>query len=296
MSFSSASSSSVNSSTIPNIPFVNISSSYTVTTPDGGKILNCTSGSFTISLPSAITVQLGFYVTIWNSSAVSTDVVTIDPDGVETIDGVPSLLIQRGEGVQILCDGYNWHVNTDKSSRLYAENAAPTISRPSAVGSNTIALGSNSLSSTTGKLTFASGQFTSTGDAQFGMMVLRAVTTNATPTALTSDSGIASVTNQVILPNDSTYFFRVQLVARRTDADNESSSYIFEGCIDRNSNAASTAFIGSPSKQVLAEDTIVWDTNAVVDTTNGGLSIMVTGEINKTIKWVATVQTVEVTG
>lgn len=295
MSFTSTVSRSVNNN-IPSIPFVNISSTYTVNVTDGGKILNCTSSSFTVTLPPAATVKLGFYVTVWNSTNNGADVVTIDPDGSETIDGVSSLLIQRGEGLQILCDGTNWQVNSDKSSRLYAENAAPTISRPSAIGSNTVALGSNSSALTNGKLVYASGQFATVGDAQFGMMVLRAITTDNTVTALTSNLGVADDTNQVILPNDSTYFFRVQLVARRTDADNESSSYIFEGCIDRNSNAASTAFIGSPSKQILAEDTIVWDTNLVIDTTNGGFSIMVTGETNKTIKWVATVQTVEVTG
>jgi hypothetical protein len=295
MSFSTVYSRAVNSN-IPSIPIINLSSTYSVNISDGGKILNCTGNSFTLSLPPAITIRLGFYITLWNSSSNSTDVVTVDPNGLETIDGVDSLTLHRGEGLQILCDGTNWQVNSDRSTRLYAENSTPTSVRPYAVGSNSVALGTNSSSSITGKYAYASGQFTAAGDAQFGMMVLRAQTSDDTITVLTSDAEAASLNNQVILPNDSTYFFRVNIVARRSDINNESAAYIFEGCIDRNSTPASTSFIGAPSKQLLAEDTMVWDANLVADTVYGGLSISVVGEAGKSIKWVATVQTVEVTG
>ena len=127
-------------------------------------------------------------------------------------------------------------------------------------------------------------------------MVLRIQTTNATPTALTSDGSTAGTTNQVILPNDSTYAFTILVVARRTDADNESAGYKFEGVIDRNANAASTAIVGAVTKTVLAEDTAAWDVNVTADTTNGGLKVEVTGEAAKTIRWVATCWTSEVTG
>lgn len=295
MSFGSAATHAVNSN-IPSIPLLNISSNYNVDKSDGGKILNYSNGTFNVLLPSASVVRMGFYITVWNSSANVDDIITIVPDGLETVDGVSSLALQRGEGVQIVCDNINWLVNTDKNTRLYAENASPSTTRPTAIGSDTIALGSNSSAIQNGKLTYASGQISSVGDAQLGLMVLRGVSTDDNQIILTSDANTANTSNQVILPNDSTYFFRVQLVARRTDTDNESSSYIFEGCVDRNANAASTSFIGSPSKQILAEDTIVWDANIVPDTTNGGISVVVTGQANKTIKWVATVQTVEVSG
>jgi hypothetical protein len=147
-----------------------------------------------------------------------------------------------------------------------------------------------------GKQAHSAGRFAASGDAQTGKMVLRRATTDATPTVLTADAGAASTTNQVILPNDSTFAFRILVVARRTDANDESAGYEFTGVVDRNANAASTAIVGTVTKTVLAEDTAAWDCNVTADTTNGGLSITVTGEAAKTIRWVATCWTSEVTG
>ena len=113
---------------------------------------------------------------------------------------------------------------------------------------------------------------------------------------MTFDGEVPSATNQLILPNDSTYTFSILVTARRTDADNESAGYKFEGVIDRNTIAATTNFVGVPIKTVLAEDSALWDCVISEDTVNGGLRITVTGEANKTIKWVAVCNTAEVTG
>jgi hypothetical protein len=113
---------------------------------------------------------------------------------------------------------------------------------------------------------------------------------------MASDPNSASTTNQVILPNDSTYAFTILVVARRTDADNESAGYEFKGVVDRNGAANTTAIVGTVTKTVLAEDTSAWDCNVTADTTNGGLAVTVTGEAAKTIRWVATAWTSEVTG
>jgi hypothetical protein len=165
-----------------------------------------------------------------------------------------------------------------------------------ASSSYSLAFGQQSNAAIVGKQAYASGQFTAGGDAQSGKFVLRISTTNATPAVMTSDAGAASTTNQVILPNDSTYAFTILVVARRTDADNESAGYEFKGVVDRNANAASTALVGTVTKTVLAEDTAAWDVNVTADTTNGGLKVEVTGEAAKTIRWVATCWTSEVTG
>lgn len=63
----------------------------------------------------------------------------------------------------------------------------------------------------------------------------------------------------------------------------------------RDANAGTTALIGSVSKTVLAETNVAWDAAVSADTTNGSILIQVTGEAAKTIRWVAVVQTVEVT-
>ena len=147
-----------------------------------------------------------------------------------------------------------------------------------------------------GRGSVAAGRFVMTGDAQWGMMVMRRQTTDATATVLTSDGGTPGTGNQVILPNECTCLFRVDVVARRTDADNESAGFAFQGVIDRNAGAGTVALVGTPTKTVLAEDVAAWDANVTADVTNGGLAVTVTGEAAKTINWVAVARLVEVVG
>jgi hypothetical protein len=147
-----------------------------------------------------------------------------------------------------------------------------------------------------GAQSHASGYLTTSGDAQTRTFVLRTSTNNATPAVITADNQTAGTTNQVVLPNDSTFFFEVRIAARRTDVNGESAAYILQGCIDRNSSAANTALVGSVTKTVVAEDTAGWDVAATADTVNGALAITVTGESAKNISWVAHVRTVEVVG
>ena len=100
----------------------------------------------------------------------------------------------------------------------------------------------------------------------------------------------------MVLPNDSSWAFKILVVARRTDANDESAMYHFLGGIDRNASAATTATVGNVSKTVIAEDTAQWDCDVDADTTNGSLRIQVTGQAAKTIRWVARIELVEVTG
>lgn len=141
-----------------------------------------------------------------------------------------------------------------------------------------------------GQEAFAAGQFAATGDAQRSVYVLRRSTTNSTPAELFLNGSSLRLT----IPSDTTYAFRILLVARRTNADNESAAYEFVGCIDN--NAGTTALVGSVTKTVIAEDTSAWDADVTADNTNDALTITVTGENSKTIYWVATVWTTEVTG
>jgi hypothetical protein len=142
----------------------------------------------------------------------------------------------------------------------------------------------------------ASGFFATTGDAQWGLMVLRRQTTDFTPTVLTSDGYAPGTNNQIVLPNDCTCFFRIEVAARRTDGDNGSAAYVFTGCVDRNTTAASTALVGTVTKTVLAEDVAAWDVNVTADTTNGSVAITVNGEGSTNINWVAVAYLVEVVG
>lgn len=382
----------------------NKTGAYTVVAGDIGKVINCTANSFTVSLTNAATLGAGFNVTIWNTSTTSTHVITIDPAGTETIDGASTLLLRRGEGMQIVCDGTNWQTGNKKVMRGYAENIGiatrPTASGASSIaigsgatasaanstsiginsggnssqtitgsgatalggsyasgsdsfaaaiadntstygakganslalgnfanstGSNSIAigfasnstqassialgrnasatqdaavaLGYGSYSNTFGKLSYASNTFTTSADgsSQYGLCVLRRVTSDATATVLTTNAASPSTINQVILPNNSTYTFRIQVVAMQQAAGGTNTAgYSFEGVIRRGANAAATVLKNSTAT-IIQEDVSGWNCVLSADTTNGGLAITVTGAAATNIRWVATVQTTEVT-
>jgi hypothetical protein len=136
------------------------------------------------------------------------------------------------------------------------------------------------------------GNFSVAGDAQTNMYVLRSVTTTAAITELFLDG--TGGTRRMVVPTDGTWRFEIHIVARRTDADNESAAYEIKGCIDN--NAGTTAIVGAVSTNVTAEDTAAWDVLVDADNVNDALRIQVTGEAAKTIRWVAFVRTVEVTG
>jgi hypothetical protein len=141
------------------LTIVNTAVAYTVTAADLGKIINCTSGTFTVSLTAAATLGSGFTCTIWNTSATVADAITIDPNAAETIDGVATLILRRGEGLDIVCDGTNWQTSYKKTMRGYAENIVSTDLRPVASGRSAIAIGtaSNSGSTASGNFSIAIG-------------------------------------------------------------------------------------------------------------------------------------------
>lgn len=85
------------------LPFTNRTSTYVVDNTD--CVVNCTSGTFTVTLPTAVGLE-GQYFIIKNSG---TGVITIDGDGSETIDGSLnfSLSIQY-ESIAVVSNGSNW--------------------------------------------------------------------------------------------------------------------------------------------------------------------------------------------
>lgn len=126
------------------ITISNKTAAYTIVAGDLGKIINCTSGTFTVSLTAAATLGSGFNCWIWNTSATSTDAITIDPNGAETIDGVTTIILRQGEGTQIVCDGTNWATGAKKTMRGYAENIPSNQTRPVASSDRAISLGAGS--------------------------------------------------------------------------------------------------------------------------------------------------------
>jgi hypothetical protein len=190
--------------------------------------------------------------------------------------------------------------------QLYTENPA-TPTAPSATGDNAVAIGSGAVATAEGgfavgsgssariygQQAFANGSFATAGDAQEGLYVLRNITTDNTLTELYLDG--VTATESLVLPNDSVFTFDILVAARRTDATGGGAAYRFVGVARKDATSGSITFIGTPSKTVIGETDNPWDAAVSVNTGNGSLRVRVTGQNAKTIRWVATVRTSEVT-
>ena len=134
------------------------------------------------------------------------------------------------------------------------------------------------------------------GSSQTGLLVLARQTTDATATALASDTSAASTTNQVILPNNSAYFFTGEVVSGVTGGGN-TKGWTIEGVIKRGANAAATTLVGTPTVTSTYGDAgaSAWTIAVTADTTNGGLRVTFTGQASTTIRTVCQIRTTEMT-
>ena len=142
-----------------------------------------------------------------------------------------------------------------------------------------------------GKFVIGSG-FNAAGQA--GTTQLRILTTDATATVLRSNGNAAGAANQVILPNNSAYAFTGTVVARQQAAGGtQSAAWKIEGLIRREATAASTTLVASTVTAI--SNAPGWTLALSADTTNGGLAVTATGAAATNIKWLATVETNEIT-
>lgn len=148
---------------------------------------------------------------------------------------------------------------------------------------------------TAGYLTQSGGNFATAGDASTFVAVVRTTTTDATAGVVMFLDGTGG-TKQLVVPNDTTWAFRIMVSARRADANDESAIYEFTGGVDRNATAATTAFTNVRNRTIIHEDSGTWNCDLTVDTTGGALRVVVTGQAAKTINWVARVEITQVTG
>ena len=86
------------------------STPYTATAITGYPVLlvNATSASVTVNLPTAVGNSAAYSIKKTDSSA---NTVTIDASGAETIDGgATAVLIRQYESITIVSDNTNWHI------------------------------------------------------------------------------------------------------------------------------------------------------------------------------------------
>jgi hypothetical protein len=130
---------------------------------------------------------------------------------------------------------------------------------------------------------------------QDGHTGLVADTTDATPRSPdSSNKAPLGTTNQIILPNNSAYGLPGTIVARQqASAGTACAAWKIEGLIRREGSAGTTVLVNSAT--TVLDNTPAWGLALTADTTNGGLKIEVTGAAATNIRWVATINTSEVT-
>ena len=133
------------------------------------------------------------------------------------------------------------------------------------------------------------------GVSQAALLVIGKETTNATATALTCDGGAAGTTNQVILPNNSAYYFTGEVISGVTGGGN-TKGWEIAGVIKRGANAGATTLVGSTVTSLYADaGAATWTIGLTADTTNGGLAVTFTGQASTTIRTVCQIRTTEMT-
>jgi hypothetical protein len=117
--------------------------------------------------------------------------------------------------------------------------------------------------------------------------VLHGTTTNATETEI-----LTTASTRIPVATDTTLFYEVSIVSRRTDATGESGSWHLKGCVDNFSGTV--ADVGSIYEIAVAQDDINLSVDVRADDTNNAINVFVTGAASKTIRWTAIVKTTEV--
>lgn len=103
-------------------PSLSITADYTVLASDEGRTILCdaSSAAITVTLGPAATLGDGFEVTIKKTDQ-TTNTVTVDGDGAETIDGAATLEFYRqDEWVSLASDVTEWHIKAGATLRLSA--------------------------------------------------------------------------------------------------------------------------------------------------------------------------------
>jgi hypothetical protein len=119
--------------------------------------------------------------------------------------------------------------------------------------------------------------------------VLSGTTTDATETELFV-RGVPS--NRIPVATDTTVFYDISFVARRTDATGESAGLVLKGVVDNFSGTV--ADVGDLYEILVASDNVNLAVEAAADNTNDAIKVTVTGEASKTFRWTAIVKTTEV--
>ena len=136
------------STALPKNPVITKTANYTILSGDQAKVVDAdpTGGSFTLTLPSAVTEGDDWTVSVKHTGTANT--VTVSAAGGQTIDGVTSQVLNyQFESITVVSDGANFHIlydgrrnNLDQSitpqGRLTLTTGVPVLSSDVSAGTN----------------------------------------------------------------------------------------------------------------------------------------------------------------
>ena len=225
----------------------------------------------------------------------STGSVAIGNTGVLSVVQGTGYAPITGTAQNVIINGpqlYNEVYDSPIPPAVTGVNAIALGSGAIAQADSSLAIGEQAVTRIKGGVVQANGRFATSGDAQAGRYILRANTVSDFPSEGFMDGQGGNV--RLVLPDNATWTFRIMVTAQRTDQNDGRAGFQLKGVIYRVAGAASTSLQGAVTvEQFSSSDP--WNVVVDADTTNGSLRVQFVGETGKVIRWVALVETVEVT-
>ena len=204
------------------------------------------------------------------------------------IGGGDTNIIESGGDGCVIVGGTDNTINTNSPHSMILGGEGNELNQDLGV-----ALGSFCLGEVEGKVCISSGRESVTGDSQAGIHVIRQITNDASSTAITTTSGITTVsTINVGIENSETKMVIAYITARATTSA-ISKGWEWKALVRTNSGGGGITVIGSPVKNIIASDsgTSTWDTTLSV--TGNTIYFSGVGQAATDIKWVGTVLTTD---
>ena len=254
-------------------PYIGISD-LTFTGPEVAfTITNLGVQTLTAGTDTAISASTGTVI-VWNTSTLQTitdrgsltaNAITISNDTEATSTTTGALKVVGGVGI-----GGNLYVN---GSTLVGKGATNRDIKNADARSG--------------------GNFLVDGDAQAGSYVLRGLIASTALTTLTTDGDVSvGAANQITMPNFSSYTFKILVTAKSTLSNNE-GAWEFNGSIARYSGA-NTTVLRVVNKTKIWSSIADYDVVISADNSLGCLRIQAKGANTDPVRFVARVDTVEV--
>lgn len=291
---------------------------YTVVAADADYVIDCTSGTFTVSLTAAATIGDGFSCGVMNSGSGT---ITVDPNGAETIrdsaGANTTIALAQGESIVIQCDGSNWKMISDH--RASSGSGAPFIDSTAIIkgsgdATKLLRIEADGITTATTRVWTAQDSnltvagidiaqtFTATQTFQQGTLgnavtVQKSTATNDDPTTTVYQNRVATTDattttlHTFALADNTMYRIQARIWGRRTGGSagtaGDSCYFVIEGAFKRTSAGGATAVGMGAGYTILTSfvDNMAFGFGADLSTSGNNVLARVTGDTNNNYTW-----------